>query len=285
MTFVPTQSTKKISLLNVTFLCLMIGHSPLYAMDDDSDDEGMSLMSLFGGGKGSSTSLFTILKQENPKNREKLLMDNYNNTNSFIRRNGDNTSIVTFSVSTIVPKKGESSSPFYPTLEVFSTTDSIISVFQTEFKRVLMPLEAAVARPTRLEYHAYQLGGEIVNDKGKRPLSSAYSGSECIEMSASKRKAIDKDFDHSEAFYNALHMKDFDISVIFSYANKSRELKLNLKTDNTPELIAKIPPFSEQVPQKPNVFFGNLGQWFETTLTDESNRILKKFGIQTGMHQ
>jgi len=135
-----------------------------------------------------------------------------------------------------------------------------------------------------MAYHASEFNEKKLTESKKRPFFCIYNDQELIEIGKHKKQRIDLEYESSTALFNALNTKDFEISTIFNYCDRSRELKLTLRTDKTPEKIAQIPEAAEFINDDPIAFFNTLGEWMETILEARSESIQKNIKVSTGMH-
>lgn len=237
-----------------------------------------ALAELMKGSDMDSFSISDVLTEEVKNTKDKLVMDKQSETKLYQRGFGDEKSIVSFSFSTTILPPKTKSNPFNPVLEQYDTSKYIMDNLIYEFKGSLLPAELAIpCRKTRIDHHASEYFDEDsqTNDKEikkttKRYLNSVYSGQEILDMGSYKKRKMDTEFTLSEALYEAIHHKDYDITIVFSYQDGTREFKLNLKTDNSPDTVTKIPSNAEKIPQEPDLFFSKLREWLEATLSTKS---------------
>lgn len=197
---------------------------------------------------------------------EPFTLDNIFLKKSYKRGRGDNQSVVTLSLETTVLENGRFSSDFYPTLEQFDKIKPVMDLLLQEFKDKYLIEE--YARPPLLtveEKRALEFLDTSINNDTKS--SSLLTKEDHQNIEKCKTNLTNKAHIIYITLSDILKNDDFETSITLSYYDLSRELKLTLKTDKSPEAIAKIPPnYSEQVCTDPLRFFDNLGKWLESTL-------------------
>lgn len=262
-----------------TVLVATIGSLSASAMDNP-------LMSLFRGGEDDeeTKSIHNILTTELPKNQNTFVMDSQKENKIYLRKNGDDKSILIFSMETKVHGKGSEAHSSLPDLKLYDGKSLIIDYLKRQLEETHFPKTIVKIRPSRWEFHARELEGKDRNINGKRCLEKGYTNEEIMTMETYKKRAINLDFDRNEELYNTLQTKEIDVSVVFSYYNRTRELVISLKTDSTQESLDSISPFAERIHDFPEDFFTDIASWMELTLEEKKNYILKEKGKKTGMH-
>lgn len=238
-----------------------------------------ALTELMKASDADSFYVCDILTEEVKNTKNKLVMDKQSGTKLYQRGYNENKSIVSFSFSTTLLKEGQKSDPFNPIIEQYDKSSYIMNNLEFEFKEKYLPTDLAhPARKTRIDYHASEYFDDLEEEKSeddiekklKRQLNSVYSGPEILEIGSYKKRKLDEDYTLSEAMHNLIHNTDYDLTIVFSYQDGTREFTLNLKTDKSADAVAKIPLNAERIPQESDKFFLKLKEWLEATLTTKS---------------
>ncbi len=246
---------------------------------------GMDFSSLLGGGEESSSlSLCQILITEKPKDKKKLVMDGYSDEKQFLRINGEEKSIVSFSVSVeTMPidakgKKKIRSHPVNPSLHNYDSAEDVVNYIKKGFEEKLIPSELLKFKSTKMHYHESELSEEKLNNFGKRKrdVLCPYTEKDLYEMADIKKARLDFNYDKLNALNTALSTKEFDVIGTFSYFDRQRELKVRLSTDRTQMNIDALPIQAEKLHDNANDFFNDIGEWLELTMDDKKELIVKE---------
>lgn len=219
--------------------------------------------------QNSSPSLYDLLTEANKdKEGDPFTLDNQSFTKLYQRGSGEYISIVSFSMETKVLKKNQQSSEFYPTLEQFKTTKSVIDLLFQGFKQESLDEELfmTAGRAAGGDKHIQNL--TINNDEEN--VITTQSEEESPTSTPTQSDRMNQAQAILKILSNNLINSDFEVSIILSYYDLSREVKLTLKTDRSMEAIQKIPAgYAERVCKNPMKFFENLEDWLESTLASK----------------
>lgn len=216
--------------------------------------------------QNSTPSLYELLTESNKdKENDVFTLDTQSFTKSYQRGEGDDISIISFSVETKVLNKNQQSSKFYPTLEQFKTTKSVIELLFQAFKHE--NLDEDLFMPSLPAVGANKATKNLITNNDEENDFATQSEEESPIPNPTKSDLMNQAQAMLAILSKNLTHKDFEVSIILSYYDLSRELKLTLKTDRCAEAIQNIPlGYAEKVCKNPLKFFENLEDWLESTL-------------------